>query len=127
MSYAVLHFFQAGGTDALIVRVTPMQDAPHTQPTTTSLNSAGDDDGPISGMDIGLGATMETARKGLWAFEKAEHFNLMYLLIKPEGSRHDLWRLLSSCIRFGCRFRIRRLAHVEASHQLQCVIRGSTF
>lgn len=77
MSYAVFYFFQAGGTDALIVRVTPIQDAMRPQPATTSLNSEGDDDGPISGIDVASCATLEAAREGLWALEKAEHFNLM--------------------------------------------------
>ncbi len=60
MSYAVRHFFDAGGSDALIVRV-----------------ANGEDGGSITDAEIATAPMLKDKREGLWALDRTDLFNLL--------------------------------------------------
>lgn len=67
MSFAVLHFFANGGTDALIVRV---------------------DGSEVGDAQVATGADLRGLKRGLYALDKADLFNL--LVIPPYGEAVDV-------------------------------------
>jgi phage tail sheath protein FI len=65
MSYAVNHFFQNGGADALIVRV-------------IASNTDGDDGATIADAEIS-DPSLELTKRGIWALEREPIFNLLVI------------------------------------------------
>lgn len=106
MSYAVHQFFEAGGFEALIVRVANAAHIGDVPPRSG--------DGPITDIDIATGPTLKADGRGIYALDKTESFNL--LVIPPYSFDDDVGPNAWEAARIYCRNRRAMLLIDPPSH-----------